>query len=78
MAANQSKPGQEAQAETTKRLLLQSLKDLIQKRRQFTKYFHRLLGSGTEWMAISTAGAAEEANASPKRPNPLVRAAIRP
>ena len=78
MAANQGKPGQETQVETTKQLLLQSLKDLIQKRHQFSKYFHRLLARGTEWMAACATGAAEEATASPRRPNSLARAAMKP
>lgn len=76
MAANQGKPGQETQVETTKQLLLQSLKDLIQKRHQFSRYFHRLLESGTEWMAAA-AGSAEDTNASPKRPHSLARSAMR-
>ena len=77
MAANQGRPGQETQVETTKQLLLQSLKDLIQKRHQFSRYFHRLLENGTEWMAAAAAGSAEDTNTTPRRPYSLARSAMR-
>ena len=36
-----------------KQLLVTSLKDLVQKRQQFSSYFHKLLDSRTNWMQES-------------------------
>jgi hypothetical protein len=34
-------------------MLLTSLKDLISKRQQFSRYFERLMNSGTDWIRTS-------------------------